>query len=365
MAGSNAAPALELEGIGRRFGDNAALCDVSLTLEAGEIICLVGRSGCGKSSLLRLIAGVDRPDSGRIRLNGVEVAGTGRFMEPEDRNVGFMFQDYALFPHLSVEENIGFGLKGLARADIRSRVGEVMNRVGIGILAGRYPHTLSGGEQQRVALARALAPRPVALLMDEPFSNLDRGLREALREETLSHLRALGTTAIMVTHDPEEALSAGDRIALMRKGRIVQAGRGYEVYDRPVSLYAAEFLSPGTRVDAICRDGRVETPLGTFAAPAGLGERMGATLFVRPQALSLAPAGEGISARLIGRAFLGEREQFSVLVEGIDMPLRLYATHRPDSQPGDLVQVAVDAGAMLIFPQTSNHDSVGDHNLVS
>ena len=350
MAGPDDPPALALENIGRRFGDTAALSGVSLALDAGEVVCLVGRSGCGKSSLLRLIAGVDQPDEGRILLNGAEVAGPGRFVEPEERNVGFMFQDYALFPHLTVEANIGFGLKALPRADARARVAEVIERVGIGALTGRFPHTLSGGEQQRVALARALAPRPVVLLMDEPFSNLDRGLREALRVETLAHLRALGTTAIMVTHDPEEALSAGDRVALMRKGRIVQAGTGYDIYDRPVSLYAAEFLSPGSRVEGLCRQGRIETPLGTYPAPAGSREGDRVVLFIRPQALSFAPQGEGVEARIVNRAFMGEREQFTLAVNGVAETLKLYASDRPHGAIGDCVHIIVNPDATLIFP---------------
>lgn len=359
MAGPNEPPALALEGIGRRFGDTAALSDVSLTLAAGEIVCLVGRSGCGKSSLLRLIAGVDQPDEGRILLNGTEVAGPHRFVEPEERNVGFMFQDYALFPHLTVAANIGFGLKGLARAEARARIAEVIGRVGIGALADRFPHTLSGGEQQRVALARALAPRPVVLLMDEPFSNLDRGLRETLRAETLAHLRALGTTAIMVTHDPEEALSAGDRVALMRKGRIVQTGNGYEIYDHPVSLYAAEFLSPGNRLESICQQGRIETPLGTYPAPAGSRDGSRVVLFIRPQALSFSPQPSGIEARIVSRTFLGEREQFTLAVNGIDALLKLHATDRPLGEVGDQVHIIVNERAALTFPSSDrNHDFV-------
>ena len=359
MAGPKDPPALALEGIGRRFGDTAALSGVSLTLEAGEIVCLVGRSGCGKSSLLRLIAGVDQPDEGRILLNGTEVAGPRRFVEPEERNVGFMFQDYALFPHLTVEANIGFGLKALPHVEARTRIAEVIARVGIGALADRFPHTLSGGEQQRVALARALAPRPVVLLMDEPFSNLDRGLRETLRAETLAHLRALGTTAIMVTHDPEEALSAGDRVALMRKGRIVQAGTGYDIYDRPVSLYAAEFLSPGSRVEGVCRQGRIETPLGTYPAPAGSREGEQAVLFIRPQALSFGARGEGVAARIVDRTFLGEREQFTLAVEGLAEPLKLYASDRPAGAVGDVVHVIVNGQAVLVFAHSDvNRDLI-------
>lgn len=245
MAGS---AALELKSVGKKFGDTDVLSDIDLSVESGEIICLVGRSGCGKSTLLRIIAGVETPDKGSVSLNGAVVAGSGAFIEPEKRNIGFVFQDYALFPHLTVEQNVMFGLRSLPKAQARARTAEMIEHVHLKELAKRYPHTLSGGEQQRVALARALAPQPGLLLMDEPFSNLDRGLRDDVREETLGLLRQLGTTAIMVTHDPEEALSAGDRVVLMQRGRIVQSGTGYEIHDHPKTRYAADFSAPSTRL---------------------------------------------------------------------------------------------------------------------
>ncbi|MGO1078616.1 ABC transporter ATP-binding protein [Inquilinus sp. CA228] len=340
---------LTLERICRSFGTVRALDEVSLSIAPGEIVCLVGRSGCGKSSLLRIVAGVDAPDGGRILLDGAEIAGPGGFVEPEDRNIGFMFQDYALFPHLSVEENVAFGLKRVPREAARARAAEVIGRIGIAALAGRYPHTLSGGEQQRVALARALAPKPVILLMDEPFSNLDRGLREQVREETIATLRALGTTAIMVTHDPEEALSAGDRVVLMQQGRVVQVGTGYEIYDHPNSLYAAEFLCSLNRIAGIVRDGRVETPLGAFPAPSGLPEGSAAVACVRPQALSLAKPGEGLPGRIVSISFLGEIEQLSIRVEGVPDLLRLRTIGRIDVRPGEPIAVAVDPGSVLVF----------------
>ncbi|MGK9168094.1 ABC transporter ATP-binding protein [Inquilinus limosus] len=340
---------LTLERICRRFGTVQALDDVSLSIAHGEIVCLVGRSGCGKSSLLRIVAGVDTPDSGRILLDGAEIAGPGGFVEPEDRNIGFMFQDYALFPHLTVEENVAFGLKRLPREAARARAAEVIGRIGIQALAGRYPHTLSGGEQQRVALARALAPKPVILLMDEPFSNLDRGLREQVRDETIATLRALGTTAIMVTHDPEEALSAGDRVVLMQKGRVVQVGTGYEIYDHPNSLYAAEFLCPLNRIAGIVRDGRVETPLGTFPARSDLPEGSPAVACIRPQALSLTKPGGGPPGRIVSCSFLGEIEQLSIRMEGVPDLLRLRTTSRIELKSGEPVGLVVDPSGVMVF----------------
>jgi iron(III) transport system ATP-binding protein len=345
--------AVEISGVARTFGAVAAVAGVSLEVRRGEIICLVGHSGCGKSTLLRMIAGVEPTDTGRIALAGKEVSGPSAFVEPELRNIGFVFQDYALFPHLTVRENVLFGLKRRPKSEAGAMAAAVIDRVGIGHLAERYPHMLSGGEQQRVALARALAPRPDILLMDEPFSNLDRGLRDAVRERTLSLLRSLGTTVIMVTHDPEEALSAGDRVVLMRAGRIVQIGSGYDLYDRPESPYAAEFFCSFNKVPGIYRNGFIETAIGRFARPMALAEGAASTLFVAPQGVVFAPDTGDIEGTITGRSFHGEIEQLLVSVDGLAEPLRVRTTTRIP-RDATRARLAVVPERLLAFPRESS-----------
>lgn len=339
---------LRLEGISRRFGDVAALDNVSLTVGRGEIVCLVGQSGCGKSTLLRIIAGVDRADSGRLVLEGQEIAGPRSYREPEDRRIGLMFQDYALFPHLSVLDNILFGLKKLPRGQALLRCEAVVAKLGITHLKARFPHMLSGGEQQRVALARALAPQPSVLLMDEPFSNLDRKLRDGVRDETLSLLRELGTTVIVVTHDPEEALSIGDRVVLMRAGQIVQSGTGSEIYDRPSCAYAAEFFCKFNKVHGACRNSLAETPLGRFHAP-GYADGDQAIVYIRPQCLRIVEGASGVAAKVVSCALMGEIEQILLAVESLPEPLRVRSTERRNLRAGDEIRVAVRPEETLVF----------------
>ena len=213
-AGASIPVSCGFENIWQRFGNVTALAGVNLTIDAGEVVCLLGQSGCGKSTLLRVAAGVERPSAGRVLLDGREVAGPERFVDPERRGVGLMFQDYALFPHLSVLDNVCYGIRGLAAADTRASALRALDRVGLAGMADAFPHMLSGGEQQRVALARAVAPRPGVLLMDEPFSNLDRRLKDAVREETVAVIRETGATSVIVTHDPEDAMRIADRLKL-------------------------------------------------------------------------------------------------------------------------------------------------------
>ncbi|WP_295041968.1 ABC transporter ATP-binding protein [uncultured Paracoccus sp.] len=343
---------LDLEQVSRHFDGRAVLSGVSLSIPPGRITCLLGQSGCGKSTLLRIISGVDRPDpGGRIRVGGAEVAGPGRFVEPEDRKIGFMFQDYALFPHLSVADNLGFGLRHLTRRARRDRVAEVADRIGITHLLERYSHSLSGGEQQRVALARALAPEPAILLMDEPFSNLDQGLREQVRRETVDILRRTGTTAIIVTHDPQEALALGDLIVLMRAGRIEQMGTPFQIYDQPQSAYAAEFMGPCNRLPGIWSAGRIETPIGTFPADLDLPDGALALACIRPQALSIGPDGQGISARVMQKTFTGESEQIDIMVHPLARPLRMHSHVRIPMQIGDKVSLQLNGAQIHVFPE--------------
>ncbi|KAA9383889.1 ABC transporter ATP-binding protein [Neorhizobium galegae] len=350
MVANTAEFALEIQELTRRFGPTAAVDCISLSIRQGEIICLVGHSGCGKSTLLRLIAGVDTPDGGTIFLEGKEISGPSAFTEPEARNIGFVFQDYALFPHLSVEQNILFGLKACNRAEAIRRSAELIDRMGITHLADRFPHMLSGGEQQRVALARALAPQPRILLMDEPFSNLDPSLRDRVRNDTLSLLKTLGTTVIMVTHDPEEALSAGDRVVLMKAGRIVQAGTGYDLHDRPLTPYAAEFFCDFNKVPGVYRRGKIETAIGGFSQTLAAPEGSSSTLYIRPQAISVARDGGDLSGRIVGRSFHGQFEQFLIRVDELEIPLTVRTTHRLP-QDVDLVRISIDSGQVLAFSE--------------
>ncbi|MCD7059192.1 ABC transporter ATP-binding protein [Pelagibacterium xiamenense] len=338
-------PALSIRSVTRRFGAVTALDNVSFDMAAGEVVCLVGQSGCGKSTLLRVIAGVEDIDAGSVWLDGDMVTGPDVFVEPEDRNVGFMFQDYALFPHLSARQNILFGLRPLGRKAAGERADEVLSRLKIDGLADRYPHMLSGGEQQRVALARALAPQPHVLLMDEPFSNLDRRLRDAVRQETSSVLRALGTTAIIVTHDPEEALSLGDKVVLMHKGKVIETGTGDAIYSYPQTAYAAEFFSRVNRIPARRSGDWLDSPLGRFPAPCGSSGPV--YLYVRPQAVKL--NGSGIAARVTSRVLLGEIEEVGLSVDGMSEPLVMRTSARSGLDVGHTVQVSIEPDDVLVF----------------
>ncbi|WP_431284313.1 ABC transporter ATP-binding protein [Humitalea sp. 24SJ18S-53] len=296
---------LALTGVHHAYGERKVLRGVDLTVAAGEIVCLLGPSGDGKTTMLRLVAGLEPLQTGMIDIAGRRVAEPGREIAPEKRSVGFVFQDYALFPHLTVADNVGFGLRGVGRGDRRARVQEALARVGLADFARAWPHTLSGGQQQRVALARALAPRPAVLLLDEAFASLDARLREQVRDDTLHVLQEAGIATLLVTHDAEEALFMADRIALMRDGRIEQLGTPADLYLRPVTRFVATFLGEVNRLPALVTRGVAVTALGAVPAP-GLADG-GAEVFWRPEGLGLAETGvlaEVDACRMLGATTL-------------------------------------------------------------
>jgi len=316
---------LEVKNLSHAFGSHKVIDDVSLTVGPGKIICLLGPSGCGKTTLLRLAAGLERVQSGTIKVDGVKVADRKLHIPPEQRHVGLMFQDYALFPHLTVGENVAFGLEGRNVGDRKSRIDEVLGQVNMLDYRDAYPHVLSGGQQQRVALARALAPKPGVMLLDEPFSGLDEALRIQIREETLSVLREAGTAVLMVTHNPEEALFMSDRMLVMGPGgRILQAGAPDDVYACPKDPFVATFFGRTNRLMGVVSDGVVATPLGKFPAP-HYGEGCKVQVIFRTHSVHLEINGSNgipvdvVSARPMGR---DTRVQFKVPGRG-DLPVFL------------------------------------------
>jgi iron(III) transport system ATP-binding protein len=349
--GHPARPALAVEGIRQAYGRVTALDGVSFTLAPGEILALVGHSGSGKSTLLRVAAGLERPAAGRVFLDGNEVCGPGRFVPPERRGVGLMFQDYALFPHMTVLQNIAFGLSRLPRAEADRIARETLDGVGLAACADDYPHALSGGEQQRVALARALAPRPNVLLMDEPFSNLDRRTRDIVRDETIGVLRRGNATAILVTHDPEEAMRLADRIVLLRRGRVVQIGTAEDLYRNPASLFVARFFSEFDEVEGLVKNGAADTALGRFATN-GFADGTKATICLRPNAIRVAQTGTGFDARILSRRFLGESDLLHVEVAGVPRALHVRIPAGAPLAADKSIALEIAPEDVMVFPES-------------
>jgi iron(III) transport system ATP-binding protein len=297
---------------------------------------------------LRVGAGVERQTQGSVLIDGREVAGKAHFVAPEDRGVGLMFQDYALFPHLSIVRNVMFGLTELTIRDARSEATRALARMGMESHLGSYPHALSGGEQQRVALARAIAPRPSVLLMDEPFSGLDMRLRNTVREETLAVLRETGATCVIVTHDPEEAMLLGDRIAMMRSGEIVQLGTPEELYYRPVNKFVAHFFSDINIISATCKEQSCQTPLGTFQT-AGIGDGRRVDICIRPHGISIVSGAGAIAGRIVRHRFIGESDLLDIEIDGYGPLLHARVQHTGKLSLGATVHLDFDNRHVLVF----------------
>jgi iron(III) transport system ATP-binding protein len=335
--------AITCEAVFKRFGAVRALDAFDLDVPDGKILSLLGPSGCGKTTALRVIAGFERPDRGSVTIGGRSVVDDRTMTPPEQRRVGMVFQDYALFPHLDVARNVAYGLDGRDP----DRVQKVLTLVGLEDKARRMPHELSGGEQQRVALARALAPRPDAILLDEPFSNLDATLRVRMRRDVRRILNWARATTIFVTHDQEEALAMADVVAVMRAGTIVQAGTPKDLYQSPADKWVAGFIGESEFVDGDAGPGRVETPLGAFPHFGSL--RGAVEVMVRPEWIHLEPAEEG-TATVVDQEFYGHDQL--VLIEFADgRRLRARVSAGPVYAAGDRVQVGVDE--VVVFPKGS------------
>ena len=354
---------LHLNNVSHAFGEHLVLSGVSIFVAPGETVCLLGPSGCGKTTLLRVAAGLERLQSGQVTI-GDRLVGQGRggiHLPPEARGIGFVFQDYALFPHLTIRANIAFGLRN-GKPGRGLWIEKALERYGLAGQAEKYPHALSGGQQQRVALLRALAPEPGVMLLDEPFSNLDATLRVQVRADTLGLLKEAGVATLMVTHDPEEAMFMADRLLIMNEGRILQAGTPLDIYFRPASSYVASLFGPLNRIEAVVRNGRAETFLGSFAA-AGIADGTPVEIQIRPEALlprspvppvPATPDSGAIMAPVpltvldihpIGRASF---VRFSG-PGGERMDARIPGVFR--AVPGSEIELAVDPARSFVFPR--------------
>jgi iron(III) transport system ATP-binding protein len=353
-------PRLELKHLAKTFGDTQVVDDISLSVKPGQVTCLLGPSGCGKSTTLRIVAGIETPTGGEIWVDGALIASAHHQQPPEDRSIGLIFQDFALFPHLNVAQNVGFGLTG-AKQENASRVDELLDRVGLTEFGAKFPHELSGGEQQRVALARAIAPRPMIMLMDEPFSGLDDRLRDGIRDETLAVLKGEETAVLLVTHEPHEAMRMADEIALMRAGRIVQRGNPYHIYNAPVDKEAAAFFSDINVIEGQSNGALTETPFGQFLTP-GHADGGHVEIVVRPQHLRIdfdrdgrgpnPTPQEGVPARaVVERArFMGRESliEFRMEADGSLLKASVPAVFLP--QMGTALWLTMRRDRCFVFP---------------
>ena len=348
--GGRAGIEVRLEELRRSYAGVTALDGLSITMAPGELVALLGPSGCGKTTAMRLVAGLEEANSGRVMFAGKDVTG----LPANKRDVGMVFQAYSLFPHMTAQQNVEFGLSlhKVSQVERRKRAGEMLELVGLSAFGNRYAHQLSGGQQQRVALARALAIQPTVLLLDEPLSALDAKVRSRLRDEIRRVQLEVGTTTLFVTHDQEEALAIADRVGVMNKGRLEQLGPPTEVYSRPATPFVAEFVGLTNRLPGVVRDGEVEVrgirlPLVHPDAANGP-----ATALVRPEAVSLAPDGDSVPGPLVGTviaiSFLGALSRVTVDLGDVTVLAQLPTSEAGAHQAGTRVQLAIRKDPVLI-----------------
>ncbi len=351
-------PVIELLAVQHAYGDHLCVDGLSLSLPGGSIGCLLGPSGCGKTTVLRCIAGFERIRHGEIRINGVSVSTATRHVPTEKRRIGIVFQDYALFPHLTVQANVAFGLHRLPGPERRQRVSQMLEVTGLRSMAGRFPHELSGGQQQRVALARALAPQPDLLLLDEPFSNLDVDLRERLSLEVRDILKTQGSTALMVTHDQHEAFAMADEIGIMADGRVQQWDSAYNIYHRPSNRFVADFVGQGVFLQGrVSGGGKVEIELGVLdgevqvTAPAS-GDRVPGlelTVLLRPDDV-VHDDSSPTKAQVLHKAFRGAEILYTLRLASGARVLSLVPSHH-NHTVGDFIGIRLETDHVIAFPK--------------
>lgn len=336
---------IELHNIQKNYDDVVAVDDISLQVQQGELLVLLGSSGCGKTTTLRLIAGLERPDAGDVMLNGQLVAGQNKWIPPERRQIGMVFQDYALFPHMTAYDNIIFPLQAMNAMQRRDRAHDMLKLVGMSGMGERYPHQLSGGQQQRIALARALSSDPSVVLLDEPFSNLDAARRKQVREEVRQILRAAGATGIFVTHDQEEAMSIADTIAVMQAGKLLQVGTPSKLYRQPQHPDVASFLGEVNMLKGMAAGNTAETALGTITLK---NPAQGAvTVYVRPESITLHPQEIESNARVIDIRFYGHYQIVTIQTDDdTTLDVRVWAHDTFDV--GDAVKASI-VGDTILF----------------
>ncbi|MTI30676.1 ABC transporter ATP-binding protein [Xanthovirga aplysinae] len=342
---------LQLNALRKQFGGKKGFClnNINLSVEEGELLALIGESGSGKTTLLRLIAGFERADKGEIRVKGQEIVSDRKFVSPEKRHLGMVFQDYALFPHLNLYQNISFGLHKQKRAEKEKRVKEMLDLVGLTGFDKRYPHELSGGQQQRVALARALAPRPELLLLDEPFSNLDALLKDQVREEVRQIIKKTRTTAVFVTHDTKDALSTADRIAILKEGEIQQIGTPDELYEKPCNAYVARFFGKINFVKAEPKEDGFLTELGFIPTAEARNWSQPVKLAIRPEHIHLSKSedlpGQGVIKHI---NYLGDHLEITLAVKNREF--LILAKGKQGFEQGEKLDFELNSEAIWVIP---------------